>query len=526
MKNLTQADMLKFDAPKELSSIIKVIGVGGGGSNAVNHMYNQGIEGVDFIIVNTDAQALDLSPVPNKVQIGHNLTDGLGAGAKPEVGKNAAIESIDELRGFLEKKTKMVFITAGMGGGTGTGGAPVIAAMAKELGILTVAIVTIPFSFEGRKRRLQADEGIEELRKNVDTLLLISNDKLRELYGNLKLTEAFHKADDVLSIGAKGIAEIITVAGNINVDFNDVNTVMKDSGAAIMGSGMASGPERATKAIEMALASPLLNDNSIKGASDILLYIASGSEEIQMDEVTEITDFIQFEAGSTAEIIWGNGYNESLGDNINITLIATGFKTNNDSNFNGSFKKQEKTIYKLDTVVDKTEAKKEISKSETKEVDEIKMKPSVDENVEEAIEFPTTFTFELDSVIDEVSNQEETASNEPVLITKFDDQREEEPISNKSIEYEPIRKSVPREEDELARMAEERIRKLREISIKIKSPGGLTELENQPAYVRRNVTLTDAPLSSESELSRYTLSEDDNKVEISQNNRFLHDVVD
>ncbi|MFC2110958.1 cell division protein FtsZ [Bacteroidota bacterium] len=518
--------MIKFDAPKELSSIIKVIGVGGGGSNAVNHMYNQGIEGVDFIVVNTDAQALDLSPVPNKVQIGNNLTDGLGAGSKPEVGKNAAIESIDELRGFLEKNTKMVFITAGMGGGTGTGGAPVIAAMAKELGILTVAIVTVPFSFEGRKRRLQADDGIEELRKNVDTLLLISNDKLRELYGNLKLSEAFHKADDVLTIGAKGIAEIITVAGNINVDFNDVNTVMKDSGAAIMGSGSASGPERATKAIEMALASPLLNDNSIKGASDILLYIASGEEEIQMDEVTEITDYIQFEAGSTAEIIWGNGYNESLGDSISITLIATGFKTSSDSEFNGNFKKREKTVYNLEEVVKEVKAKKEISHTEIEKTEDIDLKPAIDKNIEEAIESPTTFTFELDGVTAEGSEQKETTPWEPVLITKLDDRREEEPISKDSIEFEPIRKTVPKEEDELARMAQERIRKLREISVKIKSPGGLSELENQPAYVRRNIQLTDAPLSSESEVSRYTLSEDEDKVEIKQNNSFLHDNVD
>ncbi|MCF8296878.1 MAG: cell division protein FtsZ [Saprospiraceae bacterium] len=517
---------MKFDAPKELSSIIKVIGVGGGGSNAVNHMYNQGIQGVDFIVVNTDAQALDLSPVPNKVQIGNNLTDGLGAGSKPEVGKNAAIESIDELKEFLEKNTKMVFITAGMGGGTGTGGAPVIAAMAKEMGILTVAIVTVPFSFEGRKRRLQADEGIEELRKNVDTLLLISNDKLRELYGNLKLSEAFHKADDVLTIGAKGIAEIITVAGNINVDFNDVSTVMKDSGAAIMGSGMASGPERATKAIEMALASPLLNDNSIKGASDILLYISSGEEEIQMDEVTEITDFIQFEAGSTAEIIWGNGYNESLGDNISITLIATGFKTSSDSSFNGSFKKPEKTIYNLDEVGKEIKAEKEISFAETEKANEITIKPAPKESKQETVEFPTTFTFELDSVVSEVSNQEATAPNEPVLITRLDDRREEEPIPRGSIQFEPIRKSVPQDDDEIGRMAQERIRKLREISIKIKSPGGLTELENQPAYVRRNIELSDVPLSSETEISRYTLSEDDDKVEIRANNSFLHDNVD
>ena len=515
--------MIKFDAPKDSSSIIKVIGIGGGGSNAVNHMFNQGIEGVDFIIVNTDAQALDLSPVPNKIQIGDNLTNGLGAGSKPQVGKDAAIESITKLEEFLEKNTKMVFITAGMGGGTGTGGAPVIAAKARELGILTVAIVTIPFSFEGRKRRLQADEGIEELRKNVDTLLLISNDKLRDLYGNLKLSEAFHKADDVLTIGAKGIAEIITVVGNINVDFNDVNTVMKDSGAAIMGSGIASGPERANKAIEMALESPLLNDSSIKGASDILLYIASGEEEIQMDEVSAITDFIQFEAGSTAEIIWGNGRDESLGENISVTLIATGFQTKGDSNFNGTFEKPEKIIHNLDKEIEKEEIIKEEDIHIKSSNDEIKKISLTEENIEEA---PSTFTFELDSDNNQSEEQKETSPGEPVLITKADDRREEQPIFNKSIKYHPIRNTPPVDDEDLSRSANDRIRKLREISVKIRTQEGLTELEDQPAYLRRNVKLSDTPMSSESEVSRYTLSEDDDKVEIKANNSFLHDNVD
>lgn len=347
-QKLSMTDMIQFDLPKSQSSIIKVIGVGGGGSNAVNHMFKQGIEGVDFIVCNTDEQALDISPVPVKVQIGASLTEGRGAGSIPAVGKNAAIENIDQLKSLLENNTRMLFITAGMGGGTGTGAAPVIAATAKEMGILTVAIVTIPFAFEGRKRKLQAEEGIRELRKNVDTLLVICNDKLRELYGNLCLSEAFSKADNILTTAAKGIAEIITVPGYINVDFEDVKTVMKNSGVAIMGSGFAEGENRAIHAVEMALSSPLLNDNQIKGASNILLYIASGKEEIRMDEVSEITEYIQNESGSTAEIIWGNGTDEALGNLIGVTLIATGFDSTESFEYTPAMKQKEKTVVSLD----------------------------------------------------------------------------------------------------------------------------------------------------------------------------------
>ncbi|MBL4709195.1 MAG: cell division protein FtsZ, partial [Flavobacteriales bacterium] len=316
---------MKFDLPKEQSSIIKVIGVGGGGSNAVNHMYRQGITGVDFIICNTDQQALDLSPIPNKIQLGSTLTEGRGAGSNPEVGKNAAIENVDELKDLFEKNTQMVFITAGMGGGTGTGAAPIIAQTAREMGILTVGIVTIPFGFEGRRRKIQADSGLAELRDSVDTLLIICNDKLREMHGNLKISEAFSKADDILTVAAKGIAEIITVAGYINVDFEDVKTVMKDGGTAIMGSAAAEGEGRAVKAVSQALASPLLNDNDITGANYILLNITSGDEEVSMDEIDEITEYIQNESGNTADIIWGNGVDESLGNKLCVTIVATGF---------------------------------------------------------------------------------------------------------------------------------------------------------------------------------------------------------
>lgn len=322
---------MKFDLPKDSSSIIKVIGVGGGGSNAVNHMFRQGIKGVDFVVCNTDQQALDVSPVPLKVQLGSSLTEGRGAGSLPEVGMNAAIENLDDIRDILEKNTKMVFVTAGMGGGTGTGAAPVIAKLAKELGILTVGIVTVPFVFEGRKRRQQAEEGIERMREAVDTLLIINNDKLREMFGNLTLGNAFSQADDVLTTAAKGIAEVISVTGAINVDFNDVNTVMRDSGVAIMGSATSEGENRAQQAVEKALSSPLLNDNQIVGAKYVLLNITYGDQEVLMDEIADITDYIQDEAGSTADVIWGHGYDETLGDKLSVTLIATGFKTNVDT---------------------------------------------------------------------------------------------------------------------------------------------------------------------------------------------------
>jgi cell division protein FtsZ len=315
---------------KEKSSIIKVIGVGGGGGNAVNHMYRQGITGVDFIICNTDAQALELSPIPNKVQLGASLTEGMGAGSIPEVGKNAAIENIDDIKQMLGTNTKMLFITAGMGGGTGTGASPIIAKAARELDILTVGIITTPFSFEGKRRRQQAEDGLEELKKNVDSFLVISNDRLRQIFGNLTLGSAFSQADNILTTAAKGIAEIITLPGYINVDFKDVRTVMKDSGVAIMGSCAAEGEDRAHKAVQGALASPLLKDNEIEGARYILLNISSGVNEVTMDEVSIITDYIQEEAGLAADLIWGNCRDESLEDKLSVTIIATGFQTKDE----------------------------------------------------------------------------------------------------------------------------------------------------------------------------------------------------
>ena len=321
-------DILPVDFETKEESIIKVIGVGGGGSNAVNHMYKEGIKDVGFIICNTDSQALIDSPISLKIQLGKSLTEGRGAGNKPEKGRQSAIESIDDINKILGEKTKMVFITAGMGGGTGTGAAPVIAKLAKEKDILTIGIVTIPFLFEGKHRVQQALEGIENLEKYVDALLIINNEKLRSMFGDLKLSEAFAQADSVLSIAAKSIAEIITVHGYVNVDFADVETVMRNSGVAIMGSASIAGENRGIKAIKQALSSPLLNNNNIYGAHNILLNIISGNEEATMMEVTEITEYVQAVVGNDVSIIWGNGYSESCNDELNVTIIATGFSDN------------------------------------------------------------------------------------------------------------------------------------------------------------------------------------------------------
>jgi cell division protein FtsZ len=408
MRNINKQNInkMKFDLPKDNSSIIKVIGVGGGGSNAVNHMYRQGIKGVDFIVCNTDQQALDISPVPIKIQLGASLTEGRGAGSLPEVGKNAAIENLDEIREILESGTKMVFVTAGMGGGTGTGAAPVIAKVAKEMGILTVGIITVPFVFEGRKRRTQAESGIENMRQSVDTLLIINNDKLREMFGNLTLANAFSQADDVLSTAAKGIAEVISVTGSINVDFNDVNTVMKDSGVAIMGSAEAEGDNRAHAAVEKALASPLLNDNQISGAKYVLLNIAYGEKEVLMDEIADITDYIQDEAGSTADVIWGHGYDETLGDKICVTIIATGFNQSPDTGLPAKAPEKVKVALEAD-------------------------RPTmITQPIEKPITSPTQ-----NSIKEEAYNADERKVEEPFLV-----QKTENPIVENTVEEIPTEK--------------------------------------------------------------------------------------
>ncbi len=325
MSNKEEFENISFDLPKNQSNVIKVIGVGGGGSNAINHMFQQGIKGVDFVICNTDAQALENSPIPNKIQLGVSLTEGLGAGANPEVGEQSAVESYEDIKTMLDTNTKMIFITAGMGGGTGTGAAPIIAKMAKELDILTVGIVTIPFQFEGRMRNEQAHLGVERLRAHVDSLIVINNNKLREVYGNLGFKAGFSKADEVLATASRGIAEVITHHYTQNIDLRDAKTVLSNSGTAIMGSANASGNKRAHDAIVKALDSPLLNDNKITGAKNVLLLIVSGKEEITIDEIGEINDHIQQEAGHGANIIMGVGEDESLEDAISVTVIATGF---------------------------------------------------------------------------------------------------------------------------------------------------------------------------------------------------------
>jgi cell division protein FtsZ len=548
--NNQSEEAMKFELP-EYSSIIKVIGVGGGGSNAVNHMYKFGIKGVDFLVCNTDKQALDLSPVPHKIVLGATLTEGRGAGSIPEVGRNAAIENIEDLRQVLSKNTKMVFITAGMGGGTGTGAAPVIAGVARELGILTVGIVTVPFSHEGKKRRQYAEEGIEQLKQNVDTLLVIRNDKLREMYGNLKLSDAFAHADDVLTTAAKSIAEIISLTQQINVDFADICTVMRNSGVAIMGSAQAAGENRAVRSVEMALNSPLLNDNNIIGARYVLLNIISGSDEITMDELGEITDYIQEAAGQTAEIIKGYGVDPSLGDSVSVTIIATGFQQSSPVNYEYAPKAQpSKVVLQLDEVKAEVLPVAEV-KVEEKEMNPLEpflvsksIEPVAEINIEPEQKFETPVWTNVNSIELEVVNTSEEIL-EPVnqvsdisnssseIVNEVPEIEAEETVEPELIikkvvaEIDPVEAAKKAEQEEIQRRANERIQKLREISLKLKSPGVLNEMENEPAYKRRNVSLDNVPHSSESQVSRFTLTEtDEKKIEIRPNNSFLHDNVD
>jgi cell division protein FtsZ len=513
-------DMINFDLPKNQSSDIKVLGIGGGGSNAVNHMFSQGIEGVDFVVCNTDSQALDISPVPNKIQLGVSLTEGRGAGNIPAVGKNAAIEDLDRIKEILEKNTRMLFITAGMGGGTGTGAAPVIAKASKELGILTVGIVTIPFAFEGRKRKQQAEEGLKELKESVDSLIIICNDKLRELYGNLGVTEAFSKADNVLTTAAKGIAEIITLTGGVNVDFADVKTVMSDSGVAIMGSGYAEGENRAIKAVEMALASPLLNDNNIRGASNILLNIISGKDEILMDEISEITDYIQDEAGSTADIIWGYGKDESLGNKINVILVATGFAENSDLGYEFERKNTQKVVHGLNTEkVASSNPDKQDEQDLGMKLVEKKASTEAGSSRTDGRQKPNyVIDFDLEnSIIDRQDNP--SSPTDLRLKTQL-------PVNEASEKTHHKDKENQVTEYDLRRKALEREQKLKDLSLKLKTPEGLQDLEKEPAYMRRNVKLSSIPASSESQVSRYTLMDGDGKIQIKSNNSFLHDNVD
>jgi cell division protein FtsZ len=492
MKNTN--DLMNFDLPVERSSIIKVIGVGGGGSNAVNNMYCSGIKDVNFVICNTDAQALANSEVPIRIQLGESLTEGRGAGNKPEIGKQAAIENLDDVAEALSGNTKMVFITAGMGGGTGTGAAPVIAKACREMGLLTVAIVTIPFKFEGKVRINQAIDGINELREHVDSLLVINNEKLREIFGDLKISEAFSRADNVLTGAAKGIAEIITVHGHVNVDFADVHTVMSNSGVAILGSGSAEGEGRALKAIQTAISSPLLNNNDIRGARNILLNITSGTDEVSMDEVGEITDFVTAETAASTNIIWGTCIEESLGKKISVTIIATGFEFNSIPELYVRRKDVEKlplddfpspetgSVRGGFTVKDRKPGQKD--------------RYNYDEH-QKKIEFDIY------------------AASDNFLL---DDEKESTGKSGLSDQR-----------------ASERAEKLKEAGVRLKEKNYLAanereeieELERQPAFERKKININLSKKSSDNPVSRYTLSDEDEKgPRFRADNGYLHDNVD
>ncbi len=489
-------EIINFDLPVERSSIIKVIGIGGGGSNAVNHMFRSGIKDVNFVICNTDSQALQSSEVPVKIQLGESLTEGRGAGNKPEIGKQAAIESLDDVTEALSGNTKMVFLTAGMGGGTGTGAAPVIAKAAREMGVLTVAIVTIPFKFEGKVRINQAIDGINELREHVDSLLVINNEKLREVFGDLKISEAFSRADNVLTSAAKGIAEIITVHGHVNVDFADVNTVMSDSGVAILGSGTADGEGRALKAIQGAISSPLLNNNDIRGAKNILLNITSGIDEVSMDEVGEITDFVTAETASNTNIIWGTCTEESLGEKVSVTIIATGFESNSIPELYA----RRKAVEKL--TLDDFPSPETGSVRGGFTVRERKPNPKDSFDYDE---LQRTIEFDIKS----------PGKNTYSL-------RDEDPGSGT-------------EEGLPGQRAHDRAEKLKEAGNRLKEKNYLNinareeieDMERQPAFERKKISLNLSKKSSENPVSRYTLSDDKEKgLRFRSDNGYLHDNVD
>ncbi|MEM9991646.1 MAG: cell division protein FtsZ, partial [Bacteroidota bacterium] len=443
----------------------------------------------DFAICNTDSQAMDLSPVPVKMQLGPSLTEGRGAGSKPNIGKMACEESIEEVRQYLSNNCKMLFITAGMGGGTGTGAAPIIAKAAQELDVLTVGIVTTPFTFEGRRRGGHALEGLEELKKYVDTLIVISNDRLRQVFGNLSLSQAFAQADNILTTAAKGIAEIITVPGYVNVDFEDVNTVMRDSGVAIMGTATASGEDRAKHAVDEALNSPLLEDNDIRGAQHILLNIASGSEEVTMDEIFEITEFVQEEAGYGTDLIWGNCYDESLGDKICVTVIATGFEKH------GIQKQTMSTASKPVKIALDDEPKKS-----TSSLSSISNIHSADDTSSTTFEFSN-----IQKTVDKV-RKSQYSYNEPYV-------RPEETVQETASQQQY-------EERERTRRNQ-----LRNNRVKLNNPQTIMELENEPAYLRRGVNLENVRPSNEQRMSKWTISDDD-EPQIRPNNSYLHDNVD
>ena len=521
----------KFEIPKHSQhrSIIKVIGVGGGGSNAVNHMHKQGIKDVEFVVCNTDSQALNLSPVPNKLQIGVNLTEGLGCGANPEVGRNAALESKDQIREMLNG-AKMVFITAGMGGGTGTGAAPVIAKIAKDMDILTVGIVTAPFSFEGKKKAAQAELGIDGLRQTCDTVLVILNDKLREIFGNLSIGQAFAQADNILTTAAKSIAEIITLAGYVNVDFQDVRTVMLNAGAAVMGSAETRGEGRAKKAAEGALASPLLDNRDVMGAKKILLSIISGVEaELQMDELTEITEYIQMQAGDEAEMIFGHGVDPDLGDRIRVTVIATGFQADAKLPITRA-KGEEKKVHELE----KSQGWLFSADNSVNEKKELQMRQREDTKPEQKQEpkkdlFGDKFTgnkpnereLVFTGPFNNISNNNTSDEDGEESLLRDDDFDTTQQYGDQHINDDGMM-DLRNTKERLQQQARERKDQLSKRKSEM-TKEEFNEKWSLPAYLRRGVKMQDVPHSSEPFISKYNLNDDNNLL---GNNKFLHDNVD
>lgn len=526
----TEFGDISFDLPKNQSNVIKVIGVGGGGSNAINHMFQAGIKGVDFVVCNTDSQALENSSVPNKIQLGVTLTEGLGAGANPEIGEKAAVESFEEIKQMLDTNTKMIFITAGMGGGTGTGAAPIIAKQAKELDILTVGIVTIPFQFEGRNRNEQAQLGVERLRKHVDSLIVINNNKLREVYGNLGFKAGFSKADEVLATASRGIAEVITHHYTQNIDLRDAKTVLSNSGTAIMGSAQASGASRATDAIMKALDSPLLNDNKITGAKNVLLLIVSGNEEITIDEIGEINDHIQLEAGHSANIIMGVGEDESLEDSIAVTIIATGFDVEQQNEITNTETK--KIIHTLEDeqraeqelIAKRTGSVSEVSQDRNDDIEdaqiefeapkkEEKIVHTLDENVEEVDEVgkiqkkvediykTPDFARKLDVIYEEV-NPEEFIINDTSETLDTENFKESEEGKSESEEQFMFTFDIPMNQKEEKKQTSEKKEEVKRHS--------LNEEEEQSARnirVNEHVEIVPVTENSATGVKRYSLDD-------------------
>ena len=536
----------EFQLPKNQSSQIKVMGVGGGGSNAVNYMFEHGIKGVDFVICNTDLQALEASIIPTKIQLGKNLTEGLGAGSDPDVGMRAAQESSDRISELLDANTKMLFITAGMGGGTGTGAAPVIAEIAREKGILTIAVVTHPFANEGGYRKQYAKDGLEELKKYVDTLLIINNDKLIEIYGDLTFTQAFGKANEVLNTATKGIAEVISQHMVVNIDLNDARKVLENSGTALMGQAIATGENRAIEAVTEALDSPLLNDNDITGAQQVLLKIVSGEgdDEIRISELEIIKNQIQKAAGRDVNIIEGIGNDASLEGAVSITVIATGFETKKVNEpvtikLEDSDDIANSTSNDLEIINDNIQQTLSLEDDESFDFehfksDEVEFKTVVEKDKKVvSLEEDENFISEPEELISDILelNNEDSSLEKQVVVNEGITEKEtlefHKPIINEEVKLNS-KQDIKLVDDKSMRIeAREREERLREISIKLRTPSGLTKLEDEPAYKRNNIDLEETAHSSEDEMSHFSLTSDnEDKIILNDKNSFLHDNVD